>query len=70
MRISLEFWFVLLGISSTLALTAQQRSYPEKLAGRWEASDGQGGGGRDEDSDGDRNGRQLHDRPGRCSPED
>jgi len=42
-RIRLELCFVLLGISSTLALTAYQRSYPEKLAGRWEASDGQGG---------------------------
>jgi hypothetical protein len=33
----------LAGISSTIALTAQQRSYPEELAGRWEAPDGQGG---------------------------
>jgi hypothetical protein len=32
-----------LGISSTDALSAQQLSYPEDLAGRWEAPDGQGG---------------------------
>lgn len=43
MRIRTALCFVLLGISSTLALTAQRRSYPEEFAGRWEAPDGQGG---------------------------
>jgi hypothetical protein len=32
-----------LEIGSTCALSAQELSHPEELAGRWEASDGQGG---------------------------
>ena len=43
MRICTALSFVLLGIGSICALRAQQLSHPEQLAGRWEASDNQGG---------------------------
>jgi hypothetical protein len=42
-RIGTVLCFILLEIGSTCALSAQELSHPEKLAGRWEASDGQGG---------------------------
>ena len=42
-RICTVLYLALLGISSTYALSAQQLSHPEDLAGRWEAPDGQGG---------------------------
>lgn len=43
MRICTALCFVLLEISSTCSLRAQELFHPEELAGRWEASDGQGG---------------------------
>ena len=43
MRICTALCFVLLGISSISASTTQDLFHPEELAGRWEASDGQGG---------------------------
>lgn len=43
MRLCTALCFVLLEISSTCALSAQELFHPEELAGRWEASDGQGG---------------------------
>ncbi len=43
MRIRPVLCFVLFGIRSTPALDAQQLYPPQDLAGRWEASDGQGG---------------------------
>jgi hypothetical protein len=42
-RIRPALWFVLFGTSSILAWSVPDRSYPDALAGRWEASDGQGG---------------------------
>ncbi len=36
-------WLILLGISLPTALSAQELFRPEDIAGRWEASDGQGG---------------------------
>ena len=43
MRRCSTVWLILLGISLPTALSAQELSRPEDIAGRWEASDGQGG---------------------------
>jgi hypothetical protein len=42
-RICSALCLILFGISLPCALSAQEMSHPEHLAGRWEASDGQGG---------------------------
>jgi hypothetical protein len=43
LRTCSAFCLILLGMSLPCALIAQELSNPEDLAGRWEASDGQGG---------------------------